>query len=757
MISKILMNPILRFLLLLGVLMGLVFIVQNTREIKTRISNIVFDTYIQISPREPSDKLVFVDIDDVSLSLVGQMPWPRTQIAEMVRNLKESGASVIIFDGVIAEPDRTSPENVAAILGEDHPAYNDLASMPSNDEILAQTIGDVGNFVAGFSAGSNPKPPLIKSSILIKSKDRNFFLSQKTHGFYFKKTAQFLPDIQKQAAGNGSFMASADDADSVIRHTRLFFHNGKTIYPSLILEGARLHSHTRTNTKIFYNPDYSDFRLFEPFITQVGDYKIPTSADGKMWVHYRRFDKDESVSAYKFLDEYYKQEASQAERLNGKVNKQPQDLSGKIVFIASSAEGLMDLRSTPIGFQPGVKVHMNAMEQILEGDYLIRPYVGEALEIWGTAVIAVLIILISFFVGPIWLATLTTAASVGAFWMSWYMFKVHGGLIDPVTPSLMLMVIFVTSSVLSYIRSEMERRQVSTAFGHYISPDFMEELTKNPDKLKLGGEIRELSVLFSDIRSFTTISEGLTPEELIQLMNDFLTPMSDLVMQNKGTIDKYMGDAMMAFWNAPLDDPHHARHACVAALGMQKALAPINEGVRKKAEELGKKPVLLQAGIGINTGPCAVGNMGSKQRFAYSTLGDAVNLASRLEGQTKNYGASILIGHETYIAVPEFAALEYDLIQVKGKTKPEHVYGLLGDEEEAQTDEFQKLKTVHAQMIEQYRGQEFDNALKSIKACRDLCRDDMGALYDLYEQRISDMKNDPPGKDWDGVFVATSK
>ena len=330
-------------------------------------------------------------------------------------------------------------------------------------------------------------------------------------------------------------------------------------------------------------------------------------------------------------------------------------------------------------------------------------------------------------------------------------------LLDPFYPSLSVFAIFIVSVLLTYLRVEYERRQVRSAFGLYISPDFMQELTKNPDKLRLGGEIRDLTVLFSDIRSFTTISEGLTPRALIQLMNDFLTPMSDVVMQNRGTIDKYMGDAMMAFWNAPLDDAQHARNACNAALQMQKALEKVNDAIKEKALKEGKEPLLLSAGIGINTGPCAVGNMGSKQRFAYSALGDTVNLASRLEGQTKNYGVEVLIGEQTWKSVPDMATLEADLIKVKGKDNAERIFVLLGGEEIAGQAAFQELKQLHEKMINAYREKRFDQALALIAECRQNSDYNLTQLYDVYEERIKELLSQDLDDNWDGVYVATSK
>lgn len=240
-------------------------------------------------------------------------------------------------------------------------------------------------------------------------------------------------------------------------------------------------------------------------------------------------------------------------------------------------------------------------------------------------------------------------------------------------------------------------------------------------------------------------------------MNDFLTPMSDLVMQYRGTIDKYMGDAMMAFWNAPLDDENHASHACAAALGMQSALEPINEELRKRFEEKGRDPVLLKAGIGMNTGPCAVGNMGSKQRFAYSALGDSVNLASRLEGQTKQYGVGILIGEETWKNAPDFACLELDMLKVKGKAKPVRVFALLGDKKISESKDFIEWKSKHEEMIEAYRARDFKGASKLAKNCRAMDVSNLDEVYDIYEERLKALIKKPPSEDWDGVFEATSK
>jgi len=429
----------------------------------------------------------------------------------------------------------------------------------------------------------------------------------------------------------------------------------------------------------------------------------------------------------------------------------------KIVFIGSSAEGLLDLRSTPLGLKPGVEIHVNALEQILDQNFLIRPQIVKDAENNFILSIGLLLIVLAPFIGASWLALICFALSGGVAYASFISFTEYGVLVDPVYPVLSVLVIYMLSSVLSYIRTEADRKQVREAFGLYISPDFMKELTKDPDKLKLGGETRDLTVMFTDIRSFTTISESMTPEALIQLMNDFLTPMSDLVMEHRGTIDKYMGDAMMAFWNAPLDDENHARNACMTALKMNKALEPINAKIIADAEKEGKAPALLEAGIGINTGKASVGNMGSRQRFAYSALGDTVNLASRLEGQTKQYGVRILIGEQTRRQASDMAALELDLIRVKGKIEPERIFVLLGDEEMSRSEYFKSWQIKHYRMLEAYRKMKWDDAMVLAEECQNISKEGMTGYYDMMQLRLNEMKSNPPEQGWDGVFVATTK
>ncbi|MBX2834785.1 MAG: adenylate/guanylate cyclase domain-containing protein [Micavibrio sp.] len=749
--NRLLTNCLFHFLFLFVLLLAAVFYSGSDARWRKEMQNLVFDELNRQNPREKSDQLVIVNIDDDSLSSIGQWPWPRTVIADLVTNLDAYGAKSIVFDGVLAEPDRTSPRFIAELFEEQDsltPFIKTLETMPDHDDVLAEAVGKTDKFVSAFTWGfyteGQSKKPLIKQRILAKRPEMEVFKAGATP---FKETANFLPVLEEAAAGNGSFMA-IPDFDGVLRRTGVVFTDGSNLYPSLSLEAVRV-AGGKPWRPVFITPadrggevDVID----TAYRVRFDDYAIPVESDGLLHVYYRVFDErgDDYLSAFKVIDPAFENEARQS-------------VKDKIVLIGASAEGLKDLRSTALEpFQPGVEIHANVVEQILQGEYLLRPDLIQGAEAVFIFAGGLVMIALAPFVNVLILALVCTTLIGVAVAGSTVAYIDHGLLIDPFYPSLAVIIMYIVSVLLTYLKVEGEKRQVRDAFGHYISPEFMQELTDNPEKLKLGGEIRELTVLFSDIRSFTTISEGLTPEELILLMNNFLTPMSDLVMQNRGTIDKYMGDAMMAFWNAPLDVPDHARHACRAALGMQAALEPINASIKERAEKEGKTPVLLNAGIGLNTGHCAVGNMGSKQRFAYSTLGDAVNLASRLEGQTKNYGLEILIGETTYNQVADMAALEIDLIKVKGKENAERIFALLADEKVAESDAFIALKEKHDVMISSYRAGKFKEASKALKEARAASIFDLDKAYDVYENRISELLKNPP-TEWDGVFVATSK
>jgi len=334
------------------------------------------------------------------------------------------------------------------------------------------------------------------------------------------------------------------------------------------------------------------------------------------------------------------------------------------------------------------------------------------------------------------------AAAVMGF--SWYAFSARGLLFDPIYPSLASALVYLSATFFGYLHAELERRRVRHAFSHYVSPVMVERLAADPSRLKLGGEMREVSLLFCDVRDFTPISERLGAEELVRLLNEFLTPMTDIILRHEGTIDKYIGDCIMAFWNAPLDDPHHASHMCAAALDMQERLKAFN--AEAAGGPLAAKEILpLRMGIGLNAGTCCVGNVGSAQRFDYSVLGDAVNVASRLEGLTKSYGVPIIAGDAIRQQATDFAMLEIDLMRVKGRAEPTRIHAVLGDTKLAQSPAFRDLAAAHERLLAAYRAADRHAAERLLADCRRLDSDSrLATLYGVYEQRIADWETPAP-------------
>jgi adenylate cyclase len=762
--ASLFLSPWLHAAILLGVLVVLVGGSDAVNPFRKRLQFAVFDAYNRMSPRQaPADRpVVIVDIDEESLRVLGQWPWPRTVLAQLVDRLKQAGAKAVAFDMVFAEPDRTNPVLFAQTLPRG-PVFDELSSqlaqLPDHDRIFGDSIAQAQNVITGFTHAQSDetlRPPVLAQRILARKQDQTLFLenAQTLNG-----AATNLPVITQGVAGSGSFIASPA-ADGILRQIALIFSGrpafGDTLYPALAAETLRVAQAGRagflrispSQDSRSYAPDFTlDIGTLQTGAQFKSAYQIPLDSDGRMWVYFRSLDSSDYISAHTVLDP--KDQDNVFARLKD-----------KIVLVGASPEGLRDIRSTPLDlFVPGVEIHFNAVEQILQGQFLLRPYFIAGLEALAIVGLGLGIIILIPFAGVVVMGAVAALFAMMCFVLSFYAFRDVGLLLDPVYPALSVFIIYILCAFFSYLRSESERRRVRHAFGLYISPDFMKELTRSPDKLQLGGEMRDLTVMFTDIRNFTTVSEGLNPQELIALMNEFLTPMSDQVMANRGTIDKYIGDAMMAFWNAPLSDPQHPHNACRAALSMREVLAPINARIAERARSTGREPVLLRAGIGINTGPCAVGNMGSRQRFAYSALGDAVNTASRLEGLTKIYGMPILLGEMTALAVPDFALLEIDMIRVKGKTNATRIFALLGDDQFARTPAFIDVVHLQSEFLEAYRLREWRKAREILDDCPPLDAS-LGAinqLYTVYRQRLDDFQYAPPPADWQGIYNAPSK
>jgi adenylate cyclase len=451
---------------------------------------------------------------------------------------------------------------------------------------------------------------------------------------------------------------------------------------------------------------------------------------------------------------------SAADVLDGLVT--PDEIAQRLMIVGSSAAGLYDVKTTPLDrAMPGAEIHAQVLESALTDTVLSQPNYAIGAELYATILIGILVIWVAPLFSPVILfafGALIIASLVG---VSWYFYQQHRLLIDFTYPLLSSLLIYGTLVFSSYVREQAQRRRIRSAFGQYLSPALVEQLAQSPEKLVLGGEEREMTIMFSDVRGFTTIAESYKrdPQGLTALMNRFLTPLTNAILDRKGTIDKYMGDAIMAFWNAPLDDTSHQINACEAALDMLERIEALNKQREIEAQNGGHVYIPINVGVGLNTGTCVVGNMGSNLRFDYSVLGDSVNLASRLEGQSKEYGFPIIIGSNTALAVKDrFAILELDFIMVKGKQEPEVIYAIAGREDTAQSGRFQRLRNLTIEMLACYRSRDWEGALAAIERGR--ITDDgrsLEPLYNLYAARIHSLQQNPPPEGWNGAYALLTK
>lgn len=694
-----------------------------------------FDVYQQIQPREVTQRPVtIVDLDDRSQAEIGQWPWPRTVLAEMVQRLTAMGAVVIGFDVVFAEPDRMSPGSVqASIPGLEADIRQRLVSMPSNDELFAQVIAR-SRVVMGQSVRQTAVPvpeDSPRTSMALLGSDVKDKVPR------YEGVLRNMPVLDKAAMGRGVFNVTGE-VDGIVRRVPMVVNVAGDLIPSLSAEVLRVATGNKSIAVKARGTEGVEGIVIRPNL-------IRTDNRGQVWVYFSHMDREKYVSA--------------ADVLNGTVP--PEKVRGKLILVGTSAIGLLDIKTSPVdAFLPGVEVHAQIIENILTNTQLWRPRDAAAVEVAAALGVGLLMIVLVPMVRARWTALLGFVAVSGMFAFSWWAFQTQLKLYDPVYPALVATLLYMLLTYTNYSREEAQKAQVRAAFGQYLSPALVERLASDPGQLRLGGEMRPMTLMFCDVRGFTTISELFDAEGLTRFINRFLTPMTDVIMERQGTIDKYMGDCIMAFWNAPLDDPDHARHACDAALTMVEGLKVLNADLEREAREENRRHVPINIGIGLNTGTVCVGNMGSQQRFDYSVLGDDVNLASRLEGQSKTYGVTVVAGEGTARLADDYALIELDLIRVKGKTVPVRIFALLGRPELAVTPAFHALRAHHDRFLELYRGQRWDDALAQADDLREEARAlglDLDGLYDLYDGRIAEYRAAPPGEAWDGVFVATSK
>ncbi len=696
-----------------------------------------FDTFQRFDPRAKlaTPPVAIVDIDEASLMKLGQWPWPRTRIADMVANLTKLGAAVIAFDAIFAEPDRLNPDVAADTFRSlDEETRTKLRALPSNDEIFADAMRR-SRVVLGESGLSGARGDLDKSlpvtGLAMLGEDPQRFM------FQFPGLLRNTPVLEKAAAGRG-LLTINPERDGIVRRVPMISQAQDVTMPSLSFEMLRVITGTDT---IFIKSDQAGIRSIG-----VKGFQIPTDANGQLWIHFGHRDPSIYVSAVDVLE----------------GSAPPGKIKGKLVLIGTSAVGLNDIKTTPVSAaMPGVEIHAQVLESALTRAVLSQPSYGIALEFFAALVFGILIIIFAPQFGPVTLVAVGALFASLLIGTSWYFYTQHRLLVDFTYPLLSTTAIYLTLIFTSFVREQAQRRQIRSAFGQYLSPALIEQLAQSPEKLVLGGEEREMTIMFSDVRGFTSISESYKhdPQGLTALMNRFLTPLTNAILARKGTIDKYMGDAIMAFWNAPLDDKEHQLNACEAAVDMLERIEELNRQREIEAKEGCHTYIPLNVGVGLNTGTCVVGNMGSDLRFDYSVLGDSVNLASRLEGQSKEYGFPIIVGSNTALAVKDrFAILELDFIMVKGKKEPEVIYAIAGRQDTAQSGRFQRLRNLTIEMLACYRSRDWEGALAAIERGRRT--DDARALdllYNLYETRIRGYQNNPPPDDWNGAFALLTK
>ena len=701
----------------------------NPLQIFSNLQNYSFDTLQRLLPREiyVEDPVVIIDIDDRSLAEIGQWPWPRNQLAKLTD--QAYAAAALGFDIVFAESDRTNPQNFISSYPLNEALKKELSKLPSNDELFAQAILNHGTVVLGQALNNknNTKPYKAKYGLVTQGDDPKQFIRN------YLGAQNNIKLLDDSATGVGSM--SIGNNDAIVRQLPTFERIDDQLVPSLALEMTRVAVGASTFQIKSSNASSEEAYGAQTGINNIklGPLTIPTTPEGNAWVYFAPTKNIPTVSA--------------GDVISGAIP--PEFFEGKVALVGTSAAGLLDLRSTPTEKNiPGVTIIAQFIQQIFANEFLQRPDWLFGAEFLAGLILAILITLSIQALGPIGGLSVLIAGSGGIIGSSYYFFKSKLFLVDPISPLIISLSVYVAVTFFNFLFTELERSRVRGAFAQYLSPEMVNRLAESSESLVLGGERKEMTFLFSDIRGFTKISEQYKddPEALTQLINQLLTVLSNSILEHGGTIDKYMGDCIMAFWNAPTDQADHRQLAIKAAHSMNEALDEFN------AQTEGNLDFKLEIGIGINSGNCIVGNMGSDKRFDYTVLGDAVNLASRLESQSSNYGLHMIMGENTHMDDSEFTIIEIDKIAVKGKSSAETIYTCFKPEMKF-TEEFLKK---HEAFLVEYRSQNWDGANLLIDELIP-SSNELELYYKHMRARIEEYIASPPASDWEGVYVAKNK
>ncbi len=702
-----------------------------------RLEGIAYDFklvhFIHPAPVSPAN-IQIIDIDEQSLKEIGRWPWPRSQLARLVDTLTAQGAIVISFDMLFSEPQQNPVEQVNKALQKRKRNYDfgDLIKELDNDVIFAKAISQndviLGTLLQqnrGIVLGKMQAPAINQIATLVKNKD----IINNNHQLHqFKGFNASIEKLNKAALGQG-YINAVFDEDGFIRRTALISAYKDTIYPSLALETFRAYSFAPNITPIWHVENNSVLLSG----LAIGTSIIRTDNRAQMLIPFRG-----GIKRYSYT--------SATAVMNEKVVDKR--FEGAVVFIGSSAVGMADLRTTPVSLlYPGVEVHATVFDALVQPEnQVVQP------EWWLGANILLILILglwLSYILiekSPV--AMLMIAASVlGAVWAAnvyiWHVYQIH---LPIIALLLVLFVISITAIMKGFYQENLQRKHVKDIFGQYVPPAHIDELLNDTNASSMDGERKEMTVLFADIRNFTHLSEGLNANELKQLLNDYLSPITEVIFKHGGTIDKYVGDMVMAFWGAPLNDAMHAEHAVNAAFDMLTKTAQLSNEFKQRGLPA------IAIGIGINTGMMNVGDMGSSFRRAYTVLGDAVNLGSRLESLTKYYGVDMLISETTLMQCSSYHFHFVDKVKVVGKDKTTNLYmpikKPINESQLQQADYFEQCFLC-------YTNKDFTKSMAIIDKLLQLapkCK-----LYLLFKKRLQVLLQKPPSTDWDGSFTHTNK
>lgn len=677
------------FLFSFAVLLGLVALRVNdpffieTARLKT------IDYYQRTQPKQISENIVVVEIDEKTLDKEGQWPFPRQTIAKAIKKAFDNQAQLVVLPVIFAEKDRFNGDDELTEVLKTYPV------------ILSQSAANKGK--------GQPVPRGVAT------------IGENINDWLFEYNAAIGPTKQLgEAAAGVGMLLTAPEVDGVVRRLPLIVQINKELYPTIPLEMLRV---------LAGDPSYQA-RINEAGVdaVRIPQFKtIKTDEHGRVWINFKY-----EFPSLSFVDADWSK------------------VKDKVVMLAPTAEGLSNTVATSVNIRYGYEIPLFVAQMVADDARLERPSQFNLYELlYGSAAgLAVILMLIS---GPYWLAGIFYAVLVAAPVKFGFMSFAKGQLFDYSWIIITVSVLFMISAFLRFISEFKQKQLIKKQFGTYLAPALVEKLQKNPGLLRLGGDERELSIMFTDVRGFTTISEhyGKNVQGLTMIMNRYMTAMTESILKNDGTLDKYIGDAQMAFWNAPLDDTNHAKNAVKTALEMLKRLDSFNEEISKE----GVPPFGM--GLGINTGSVVVGNMGSTQRFDYTCLGDHVNLASRLEGQSKPYGVRIIIGPRTAEHIKnDYQTLELDLIAVKGKKEGVKIFTVL--ENSMDEDKIKHIYRMHDGFLCDYRAQKWDNAIALAESLQKN-NPELKKYYSMMIERIAELREKGLTKDWDGVYVATSK